>query len=120
MNGAMKPSMMNYTSLPLAEVRAGLDGIARETQATFGGFDARQLNWRPDTARWSVAQCFEHLLIANRLMVRAADDALDDARPRQRQSVQESGRLRQLHGQRQIVAVSEKAVRISGRLSHFR
>ena len=59
---------MDYTVLSLADVRNGLDDIARETQATFGGFDGRQLNWRPDETRWSVAQCFEHLLTANRLM----------------------------------------------------
>src|SRR5262249_8081749 len=58
------------------------DNIARETQAIFGGFDARQLNWRPDAARWSVAQCFEHLLMANRLMFQAAEDALNSAAPR--------------------------------------
>jgi hypothetical protein len=73
---------MDYTTLSLAEVRTGLDDIARETRATFGGLDARQLNWRPDAARWSVAQCFEHLLTANRLMVQAADNALNGARPR--------------------------------------
>ena len=73
---------MDYTTLSLAEVRTGLDAMAHETQATFGGFDARQLNWRPGPARWSVAQCFEHVLTANRLMFRAADDALSDARPR--------------------------------------
>src|SRR5262245_3634528 len=73
---------MDYTTLSLADVRAGLDNLIRETQATFGGFDARQLNWRPDAARWSVAQCFEHLLIANRLMFQAAEDALHDAAPR--------------------------------------
>ena len=73
---------MDYTTLSLAEVSTGLDGMAQETQATFGGFDARQLNWRPDAARWSVAQCFEHLLTANRLMFQAAEAALDNARPR--------------------------------------
>ena len=73
---------MDYTTLSLAEMKAGLDAIAGETHATFGGFDARQLNWRPDAARWSVAQCFEHLLTANRLMFRAAEDTLNDARPR--------------------------------------
>jgi hypothetical protein len=57
---------VDYTTLSLAEVSTGLDGMAQETQATFGGFDARQLNWRPGAARWSVAQCFEHLLTANR------------------------------------------------------
>jgi hypothetical protein len=73
---------MDYTTLSLAEVRTELENSARETQATFGGLDARQLNWRPDGARWSVAQCLEHLLTANHLMFRAAEDALNDARPR--------------------------------------
>jgi hypothetical protein len=73
---------MDYTTLSLAGVSTGLDVVARETQATFGGFDARQLNWRPDAARWSVGQCFEHLLTANRLMFQAADAALDDPQPR--------------------------------------
>src|SRR5262245_9715975 len=38
----------------IAELGAVLDDIARETQATFGGLDAQQLNWRPDAKRWSV------------------------------------------------------------------
>jgi len=69
---------VDYTTLSLAQVRAGLDGLAQQTQTTFGGFDARQLNWRPDAARWSVAQCFDHLLTANRLMLQAADVALSN------------------------------------------
>ena len=48
----------------------------------FGALDARQLNWRPDATRWSVGQCFEHLLLANRLMFQAAKDALNDTAPR--------------------------------------
>ncbi len=67
---------MDYTTLPLADVRSALDDVARDSEATFGGLDVRQLNWRPDATRWSVAQCFEHLITSNRLMLRAADDAL--------------------------------------------
>ena len=67
---------MDYTTVPFAEVQAGLDDVAAATQSTFGALDARQLNWRPDATRWSVAQCFEHLLTANRLMVDAAQAAL--------------------------------------------
>ena len=73
---------MDYTTLSLVDVRAGLDDVARDTERTFGGLDPRQLNWRPDATRWSVAQCFEHLVTANRLMVRAPQEALDDTRPR--------------------------------------
>jgi hypothetical protein len=73
---------MDYTTLSLVEVRARLEDLARQAVATFGALDAGQLNWRPDAARWSVAQCLEHLVTANRLMLGAARDALDPARPR--------------------------------------
>ena len=72
---------MDYTTLSLAQVQAGLEAVATETQATFGRLDARQLNWRPDATRWSAAQCLEHLLAANRLMVQSAQEALDGAKP---------------------------------------
>jgi hypothetical protein len=48
---------MADTTLSLAEMRTELEEMARETQAAFGGLDARQLNWWPDATRWSVAQC---------------------------------------------------------------
>jgi len=73
---------VDYTILSLAEARTALDDITRETQETFGGLDVDQLNWRPDATRWSVGQCFEHLFTANRLMVAAAQDALNELRPR--------------------------------------
>jgi hypothetical protein len=73
---------MDYTTLSLAELRIALDDVARDAQATFGGLSAPQLNWRPDATRWSVAQCFEHLLAANRLMLQASQDALNPSLPR--------------------------------------
>jgi DinB family protein len=72
----------NYTTLSLADVRTELDAIARDTESVFGRLDERQLNWRPDAARWSVAQCFDHLLSANREMFQAVDAAMDASRPR--------------------------------------
>ena len=71
---------MDYTSLSLDDVRGALEDVAEQAQVTFGALTSGQLNWRPDAKRWSVAQCFEHLLTANRLMRRAADDALDPSR----------------------------------------
>lgn len=73
---------MDYTVLTLAEARAALHDIAREAQDRLGGLTGTQLNWRPDEARWGVAQCFEHLLTANRLMLQSAYAALDEAQPR--------------------------------------
>ena len=71
----------DYTTLSLADVREDLDAIARDTETTFGGLNTQQLNWRPDEQRWSVAQCFEHLLTSNDLMVRGAQAALDATAP---------------------------------------
>ncbi len=73
---------MDYTRLSLAQIRAELETIAGEARATFEPLDARQVNWKPDAARWSVGQCFEHLVTANQMMFGAAATALDPARPR--------------------------------------
>jgi hypothetical protein len=72
---------MEYTKLSLAEAQAEFSAIARDTQLVFGALDERQLNWRPDATRWSVAQCFDHLLNANREMFQAIDAAMDGAHP---------------------------------------
>lgn len=72
---------MDYTRLTLREIESALSDVVRDTEATFGRLQARQLNWRPDAQQWSVAQCFDHLLTANRLMFDAAEDALAGATP---------------------------------------
>jgi hypothetical protein len=70
----------DYTALSLADVAAEFSAIARDAQSVFGLLDERQLNWRPDAASWSVAQCFDHLLNANREMFQAVDAATDGSR----------------------------------------
>lgn len=72
---------MRYTQLSLEEVVAECAAMARDTRATFGALDAAQLNWRPDDTRWSVAQCFEHLLTSGTLVLQAADKALHPTAP---------------------------------------
>ena len=69
---------VDYTRLSLPHIMLKQERVARDAAATFGSLDARQLNWKPDAARWSVGQCLDHLLIANRLMLRQAAEAFDD------------------------------------------
>jgi len=69
----------DYTTLSLADVGAEFSAVARDTQSVFGLLDREQLNWRPAATSWSVAQCFDHLLNANREMFQAIDAATDDA-----------------------------------------
>lgn len=73
---------IDFTRLSLLDVRRELDEIVTDAAQTFGALDARQLNWKPDAHRWSVAQCFEHLLAANDAMLRSANAALEGREPR--------------------------------------
>ena len=41
------------------------DAIATDARKTFGGLSEEQLNWKPSPERWSVAQCFDHLITSN-------------------------------------------------------
>lgn len=69
-------ALVNYTTLSLDEIRAALEKVALDAQATFGGLGVRELNWRPDETRWSVGQCLQHLLTSNHLVLAAARGAL--------------------------------------------
>ena len=73
---------IDYANLSLADIQAELARIVDDAGSHFGLLDARQLNWQPGAGRWSAAQCFQHLVTANRLMLRQAADALDGAHPR--------------------------------------
>lgn len=39
--------------------------IADNTRSSFGKLSSTQLNWKPSAERWSIAQCFDHLVNAN-------------------------------------------------------
>ena len=40
--------------------------IANDVRVSFGSFSAAQLNWKPSAERWSIAQCFDHLIASNK------------------------------------------------------
>ena len=71
----------DYSTFSLAEVAADFAAIARDAQSGFGDLGEQQLNWRPDARRWSVAQCFDHLLRTNREMFQAMDAAASGSKP---------------------------------------
>jgi hypothetical protein len=41
-------------------------GIVEDVRASFGNLSASQLNWKPSAERWSIAQCFDHLITSNK------------------------------------------------------
>ena len=54
-----------------------LGAIVSEAREVFGALTPAQLNWKPSAERWSVGQCFDHLINTNRTffadMERVAD-----------------------------------------------
>lgn len=40
--------------------------IADDARSSFGNLTAEQLNWKPSAERWSVGQCFDHLINSNK------------------------------------------------------
>src|SRR5215510_3859049 len=50
--------------------------VANDARSTFGHLSPSQLNWKPSAERWSVAQCFEHLLTSNKGYLPIIDNVL--------------------------------------------
>jgi|SRR4030095_6290078 hypothetical protein len=49
----------------LQELKGDLFTLARDARNEFSRLNVEQLNWKPAPQRWSVAQCFDHLVTTN-------------------------------------------------------
>lgn len=67
----------SYATLSATDLVEEFSAMARDTETVFGRYDATQLNWQPQAGRWSVAQCFDHLLKTAGGMFLTFDRALD-------------------------------------------
>jgi len=72
---------MDYLTADLPTVITEANSIAAETKSTFGRLTPTQLNWKPSPERWSVAQCFEHLLTSNKGFFPRIDGVLAGIKP---------------------------------------
>ena len=53
---------MQYATAQIPELVSEAQYLASRTMATFGQLSYEQLNWKPSSERWSVGQCFDHLV----------------------------------------------------------
>ena len=67
---------MDYLNADLPTVITTANSIANDAKNTFGSLTSAQLNWKPSAERWSVAQCFDHLLTSNRGYIPIIDNVL--------------------------------------------
>jgi DinB family protein len=67
---------MRYQKLTLPQIYDEAEAIARDAKTLFGHLNPQQLNWKPAHDSWSVAQCLDHLISANREYYPAFDRIL--------------------------------------------
>lgn len=66
----------------LATVVAEGRRLAGETRRRFGGLSGAQVNWKPAAGEWSIAQCFDHLVISDRPFLPIFEEVLAGRRRR--------------------------------------
>ena len=67
---------MDLLTADLTTLIASANKIADEAKVTFGNLSVSQLNWKPSAERWSVAQCFDHLITTNKGYFPVIEDVL--------------------------------------------
>ena len=67
---------MHYSTAKLPELMNEAQQISSRTMATFGTLSYEQLNWKPGAERWSVAQCFEHLVASGASFLAIIDSVI--------------------------------------------
>ena len=78
--------VMDYRKADLPSLIAAANQVAADAKSTFGNLSPSQLNWKPSAERWSVGQCFDHLITSNKGYLPIIDDVLKG----RKQSVWES------------------------------
>jgi hypothetical protein len=67
----------------VAEIETYLDqllSIKQDAPGLVAGLSDAQLNWRPAQNRWSIAECFEHLIVSADVFLPAIDGRLEQGR----------------------------------------
>ena len=44
---------------------ASLNGTTQQVTTNFSSLSNKQLNWKADASKWSIAQCIDHLIVSN-------------------------------------------------------
>ena len=67
---------MDYRTADVPSLIAAASQVAVDAKSTFGHLSSTQLNWKPSAERWSVGQCFDHLITSNKGYLPIVDDVL--------------------------------------------
>lgn len=59
------------------ELTAQLDLVSNQAEHNFSELNSEQLNWKPSPEKWSIAQCLDHLVVANSTYIPIFDAILE-------------------------------------------
>ena len=65
----------------LSRLNDDLRAVSEDVQKTFTKLSTEQLNWKPSSEKWSVGQCFAHLVAANKGMIARIEGKLNKSSP---------------------------------------
>jgi DinB family protein len=68
----------------ISQLREQLEAVDRDAEALVAGLSEQLGTGRPETGGWSVAECLDHLAIANRVYLKAMQEPAQRARTRGR------------------------------------
>lgn len=69
LHGIQEKMTSPSTDEALSDLIAEAKAIASDARVTFGSLTTQQLNWKPNQQQWSIGQCFDHLVTANKSYV---------------------------------------------------
>ena len=64
-------------SYDLESWRTELTEIAAVVTESFAGLSAEKINWKSSATSWSIGQCFDHLIVANRGMLSKIEPVIE-------------------------------------------
>jgi len=73
---------LQYASAQLPELVNEAQHLASRTMSTFGQLSYEQLNWKPGPERWSVGQCFDHLVASGTSFLPIIDEVASGRKTR--------------------------------------
>ncbi len=65
----------------LTDILKTIDRMTAEYETELVPLNSEQLNWKPDSASWSVGQCVDHIVTTNRLYFKIFESLLDGTKP---------------------------------------
>ncbi len=63
-------------NLYLDQLHQDVEEVLRASEALFASLTPRQLTWRPGRRKWSILQCFDHLLVTNGMYMERLYEAI--------------------------------------------